>query len=102
MAVRTVKEFVTLMQYPINYPFAQFFQRLGFTLIVRIDVIFDAEANVYVATSKDISGLVLEAETFKVLESEVQEAIINLTQFDRKTIVRTEADLIYRNHIAIA
>lgn len=38
------------MQYPINYPFAQFFQRLGFTLIVRIDVIFDAEANVYVAT----------------------------------------------------
>ncbi len=89
---------VPLMQYPINYPFAKLFQRLGFTLIVRIDVIFDAEADVYVATSKDISGLVLEAETFKALESEVQEAIINLTQFSKNT----QADLIYRDHIAIA
>lgn len=86
------------MQYPINYPFAQFFQRLGFTLIVRIDVIFDAEADVYVATSKDISGLVLEADTFKALESEVKEAIVNLTQFSKNT----QVDLIYRNHIAIA
>lgn len=86
------------MHYPINYPFATLFQRIGFTLVVRIDVIFDAEANVYVATSKDITGLVLEAETFKTLELEVQEAIINLTQFSKNT----QADLIYRNHIAIA
>jgi hypothetical protein len=86
------------MHYPINYPFATLFQRIGFTLVVRIDVIFDAEANVYVATSKDITGLVLEAETFKTLELEVQEAIINLTHFSKNT----QADLIYRNHIAIA
>lgn len=69
---------------------------------MRIDVIFDDEAKVYVATSKDISGLVLESETFNGLELEVKEAIVNLTQLNQKNPVRTSADLIYRNHIAIA
>lgn len=90
------------MYYPMRYPFAKFFQHFGVTLIVRIDVIFDAEAKVYVATSKDISGLVLEAETFQSLESEVREAIINLAKFDTTIPTKTNADLIYRDHIAIA
>ncbi|GDX85918.1 hypothetical protein LBMAG43_19600 [Methylococcaceae bacterium] len=91
-----------MMDYPINYPLAGLFQRFGFNLVVRIDVIFDDEAKVYVATSKDISGLVLESETFNGLELEVKEAIVNLTQLNQKNPVRTSADLIYRNHIAIA
>lgn len=91
------------MQYPLNYPFAKFFQRLGLTLIVRIDVIFDEEAQVYVATSKDVDGLVLEADTFKTLESEVREAIINLTNLNKTlSSVHTQVDLIYRNHLVIA
>lgn len=90
------------MNYPINYPLANLFQRLGFTLSVRIDVIFDEEANVYVATSKDIDGLVLEAETFNDLTLEVKEAIVTLTQLNKIKAVCTNADLIYRNHIAIA
>lgn len=85
------------MRYPISYPFAKFFQHFGATLIVRIDVIFDDEAKVYVATSKDISGLVLEAETFQTLESEMREAIINLAKFDKTIRANTNADLIYRD-----
>jgi hypothetical protein len=90
------------MRYPISYPFAKFFQYFGMTLIVRIDVIFDDEAKVYVATSKDVSGLVLEAETFQTLESEVREAIVNLAAFDKTIRANTNADLIYCDHIAIA
>lgn len=89
------------MNYPINYPFADFFQRLGFTLIVRVDVIFDDEAKVYVATSRDIKGLVLEAETFDELQSEVQEATVNLMELNkRKKVRRTNTDLIYHGHFA--
>jgi hypothetical protein len=91
-----------MMNYPINYPFSKLFQHLGFTLIVRIDVIFDDEAKVYVATSKDIAGLVLEAETFNDLTLEVQEAIITLAQLDKTSPTHTSADLIYKNHIVLA
>jgi|WetSurSiteA1Bulk_404760.scaffolds.fasta_scaffold00391_8 hypothetical protein len=90
------------MNYPINYPLAKLFGSLGFSLTVRIDVIFDEEARVYVATSKDITGLVLEADTFQALTLEVQEAVVNLTQLTDKPIVHVNADLIYRDHIVIA
>ncbi len=90
------------MNYPINYPFSNVFSRLGFTLVVRIDVLFDEEANVYIATSTDMKGLVLEAETFHDLTCEVQEAIVNLRQLNQQKTVQTSADVIYKNHIAIA
>lgn len=90
------------MNYPINYPLAKLFSSLGFSLSVRIDVIFDEEARVYVATSKDIAGLVLEADTFQALTLEVQEAVVNLIQLADKPIVHVNADLIYRDPIVIA
>lgn len=45
--------------------------RLGATLIYRVDVLRDAEAGVYVATSPDVRGLVAEAPTMDELFREV-------------------------------
>jgi len=90
------------MNYPINYPFAGFFRRLGFTMLVRIDVVFDKEAGVFIATSSDVPGLVLESETFDGLTNEVQEAVINLTNMNNIHHDKTTADLIYKDHIVIA
>lgn len=92
----------SMMNYPIKYPFARLFARLGFTLTVNIDVIYDPEAGVYVATSKDITGLVLEAESFFELTAEVQEAVSTLTQLAWDGKLHASADLVYRDHIAIA
>jgi len=59
--------------------------------------------NVYVATSEDVPGLVLEADSFNELTKEVEEAIPILLNLNRKNFVpKTLADVIYADHIAIA
>jgi len=55
------------MKYPISYPLAGFLSILGVKLVVRIEFIHDKEANVFIATSKDIEGLVIEASNFEEL-----------------------------------
>lgn len=57
--------------YRLKWPFARFFASLGFSLSIKINVVFDEEANVYVATSNDLKGLVVEAETLDELKQEV-------------------------------
>jgi hypothetical protein len=89
------------MNYPIGYPFSKLVAKLGFNLIVRVDIIFDEEAKVFVATSKDVDGLVLEAENFSDLTLEVKEAITTLMTLNKQNPVHN-ADLIYKNHIALA
>ena len=49
--------------YRVGKPFWRFFAKLGVPLIVRVEVLFDKEAGVYVATSPDLHGLVAEAST---------------------------------------
>ena len=91
------------MTYPYRYPLSRFFAKFGITLNIRIDVLKDIEADVYVATSKDIPGLVIEAESFSQLRDEVTEAIPNLLALDDNADHRhASADVIYKDHIAIA
>lgn len=89
------------MTYPFSYPLARWVSKLGITLTIRINVVEDSEAGVYVATSPDIEGLVIESETFHGLRQEINEAIPNLLALQNKHR-KTEADLIFRDHIAIA
>lgn len=48
------------------------FGRLGVTLLYRVDVMQDAVAGVFIATSRDVPGLVAEAPSFDALFREVQ------------------------------
>jgi len=91
------------MTYPYRYPFSRFFAKFGITLNIRVDVFKDVEADVYVATSKDIPGLVIEAASFTQLRDEVTEAIPNLLALgDNSNHHHTSADVLYKDHIAIA
>ncbi len=66
------------MNYPISYPLAGVFAKLGASIVIRINLIHDEEANVLIATSPDIKGLVLEVETYEQLQAELKEAITAL------------------------
>ena len=50
-------------------------------MMIRVDAFFDKEANVFVATSPDLKGLVAEAETLDALEKEVLACASGLISF---------------------
>lgn len=64
--------------YRIGYPFWRFLAKRGVTLKVRINVMHDEEAGVFVATSPDLRGLVCEAHTFEQLVIEVKHGVNDL------------------------
>ena len=91
------------MKYPISFPLASVFARLGATLIIHVDFFFDPVAKVFIATSADIPGLVVEAETFVDLKSETEEAIPNLLSLkNNKAFHKIPADVVFKNHMAMA
>ena len=89
------------MKYPIRYPLAKLFASLGAVMLIRIDVTYDDEAQVYIATSKDLTGLILEAETFAELKKEAENVIPELLHLENQDYV-TDPDVVLRNHIVIA
>ncbi|WP_295995744.1 DUF1902 domain-containing protein [Rugamonas sp.] len=64
--------------YRIGYPFWRILSRLGLPLKVRVNVLRDDEAGVFVATSDDLPGLVCEASTFPELIREIDGTIDDL------------------------
>jgi hypothetical protein len=63
------------LQYPIGFPGWKLAARAGVALRVRVHVLHDAQAGCYVATSPDLSGLVVEAKSLDALVQEVDECI---------------------------
>ncbi len=49
--------------YRVGFPGWKLAAHLGVPVIFRVEVMFDPEAGVYVATSPDLAGLVAEAKT---------------------------------------
>jgi len=64
--------------YRIGFPLWKAFARLGAPLKLRVNVIRDEEAGVFVATSDDLRGLVAEAATLDELVVEVHAVIEDL------------------------
>lgn len=60
-----------MFNYPISYPFAGLAQTIGARLVIRVNVSKDDDAGVFIAVSPDVKGLVVEAESFEQLQSEV-------------------------------
>ena len=69
------------MFYRVGLPCWKFAARLGIPLMVRVNAFYDKEANVFVATSPDLKGLVAEAETLDALEREVAASATGLLSF---------------------
>lgn len=57
--------------YRLGFPGWKIAARLGVPIFFKIEVIFDSEANVYVATSPDLRGLVVESKTKESLIDDV-------------------------------
>lgn len=66
------------MKYRIGWPMWRTVARLGGKLYFRVNVLHDVEAQVYVATSPDVRGLVVEAPDVHALMSEVRGAACGL------------------------
>jgi hypothetical protein len=81
--------------YRIGLPFWKQAARLGVPLKLRIDVIRDDEANVFVASSDDLVGLICEAPSMDELVVEVNHAMVDLlsVHFASKKVARPVADL---------
>lgn len=61
--------------YRVGNPFWRLLARLGVPLVLRVDVMFDGETGVYVATSPDLRGLVTEAPTKEELIASVYDCV---------------------------
>ena len=64
--------------YRLGWSFATLLAKIGIPLLIKVDIIHDDEANVYIATSSDLKGLVVEANTLDELEKEVLELVPEL------------------------
>jgi predicted RNase H-like HicB family nuclease len=74
--------------YRLGWPGAALLAGMGIPLLIKVEIIHDTEANVYVATSPDLTGLVVEAETLDELEKEVWELVPELLTLDKPTLHR--------------
>jgi len=63
------------MLYRIGLPFWKVIARSGATIAIPVQISFDQEANVYIATSSHLSGLAVEAPSLDELREEVRGAI---------------------------
>jgi len=87
--------------YRLGWPLSAFFAALGVPMLIKVDVFYDDEVHVYFATSRDIRGLVIEAETLDALKNEAQELIPELLQLNLpKLRKKPVADLAFTQHLS--
>ena len=68
--------------YKIGYPLWRVVAKIGIPLRLRVNIVKDNEAGVYVATSKDLHGLICEAATMDELMTEMNYAISDLLSLE--------------------
>ena len=61
--------------YRVGFPGWKIAARLGVPLLVKIEVLHDKQAKVFVATSRDLAGLVVEVKTIDQLFPEVYDCV---------------------------
>lgn len=80
------------MYYKLGWPLGKMMARLGVPTVIRIDVVRDDEAGVFVGTSDDVSGLVVEADSLEGVMKEarlvIPELLHNPVGRDVETCVR--------------
>lgn len=64
-------------------------------MISTIDVMRDGEAGVYIATSKQIKGLVIEADSLDGIKAEIQMALGDLVGVNHPQINVAEMEIVF-------
>ena len=89
--------------YRVGWPFWKNLARLGIPLLIRVRIRRDDEAHVFVATSPDLDGLVVEAKTLDELRSETLEAgeiLLSLAMEGGQAKAATAFELVEPAHCA--
>jgi len=74
--------------YRVGFPGWKIAARLNIPLLLRIDVLRDAEAGVFVARSPDLQGLVVESESLESLMKDTYDCIDMLMEEQLKRAPR--------------
>ena len=61
--------------YRVGFPGWKIAARVGVSLLVKIEVAHDKEAGVFIATSKELPGLVVESKSIEQLFPEVYDCV---------------------------
>jgi hypothetical protein len=76
--------------YRVGFPGWKIAARIGVPILVKIDVVHDRAAQVFVATSRDLPGLVVEARDMEKLFPDVYDCINMLLEEQLKTAPRSK------------
>lgn len=72
--------------YRLSWPFSHALAAIGVPVLIKVSVIHDREAGVYVGTSRDLPALVVEADSLDQLAREVHELVPVLIQASRQRV----------------
>ncbi len=90
------------LHYPLSWPFSRFFARCGVPTCIRLDVIRDEEADVFIGSSVDLPGLVVEASSLEDIAKEAGLLIPDMLQAAHSCARDVTTDIRYRGRIAHA
>jgi uncharacterized protein DUF1902 len=90
------------MHYRYGWPMGHLLAKAGVPTKIRVDVIRDDEAGVFVGTSTDVRGLVIEAESLEGVMRETQAVIHALVSSPSKLSPDTVTDVRYRDRLCHA
>lgn len=83
--------------YRVGLPFWRTFARLFGRASFRVTVTYDQEAQVFVATSPDLKGFVVEAESLDELVREANDVVAMLMDIHLRDNNKTKLEPIYNN-----
>ncbi len=76
------------MHYPLGWFASLWINKVfGIPLQLRVKVIHDDDAGVYIGTSPDVSGLVIEAETLEDLAKEIALTLPDLIEVKTRNTI---------------
>lgn len=81
------------MAYRVGLPLWTMFARMGVKLTMRVDIEHLADCNRYLATSRDLDGLVVEAATLDDLVREVNDCVQMLLEARLEQSAPTNTDV---------
>lgn len=85
--------------YRVGLPGWKWAAKLGAPVRLRVNIVYDSQANVYVAESPDLEGLIVEGKTLDEVKDEALAAAGALLELKLKSKPRAQTDFTW--HTAV-
>lgn len=90
------------LHYRYGWPLGHILAKAGVPTKIRVDVIRDDEAGVFVGTSTDVRGLVIEAASLEELVAEAKDLIPAMVSMNHATSRSDVVDVRFRERLCHA